>query len=82
MLESKYQKKIIDKYKKDGWYVINLIKTSVNGIPDILCLKEGEKPLFIEVKGKNGVLSKLQEFRIRELKNLGFDAFVSRNNEN
>lgn len=78
MLESKYQKKIIDKFKKKGYYVIRLIKTSTNGIPDILALKDGEKPIFIEVKAKKGVVSKLQEFRIKELRKFGFTAYVDR----
>ena len=78
MTEQQYQKKLIDRYSADGYYVIKLIKTNVNGIPDLLCLKNGEAPLFIEVKTKKGVISKLQEFRIKELKDRGFTAFVDR----
>lgn len=78
MTESKYQKNIIDHYESNGWYVIKLIKTNKNGIPDLLCLKFGRTPLFIEVKGSKGVVSKLQEYRINELKKLGFDTEVKR----
>jgi len=78
MTEQKYQKKIIEQYEKEGWYVIKLIKTNKNGIPDLLCLKSGEKPLFIEVKTEKGIVSALQEYRIKELNNLGFDAVVCR----
>ena len=78
MTEQQYQKKLIYRYSADGYYVIKLIKTNVNGIPDLLCLKTGEAPLFIEVKTKKGVISKLQEFRIKELKDRGFTAFVDR----
>ena len=76
MTEQQYQNKIIKAYKAKGWYVIKLIKTNINGIPDLLCLKDGEKPLFIEVKAENGVVSKLQDFRIDELISFGFDAIV------
>lgn len=77
MLEQAYQKKIIDKLESDGWYVINLIKTNKNGIPDLLAIKENEKPLFIECKKPKGVLSKLQEFRLKEISSKGFNACVS-----
>jgi Holliday junction resolvase len=79
--EAKLQKKIIDKLIKKGWYVLNLIKTNKNGIPDLLALKDGEKPFFIEVKAKNGKASKLQEFRIKELNGLGFKAIITKSLE-
>ena len=78
MTESKYQKKLIDKYSNEGWFVIKLIKTNLNGIPDLLCLKSGHEPKFIEVKAENGTVSKLQEFRLNQLKKLGFDAEVKK----
>jgi hypothetical protein len=76
MTEQQYQSKIIKEYESKGWYVLKLIKTNKNGIPDLLCLKDGLSPTFIEVKAANGVVSKLQEFRISELKKNGFNAFV------
>ena len=78
MTESKYQSKIIKEYESNGFYVIKLIKTNKNGICDLLCLKKGHEPIFIEVKAKKGVVSKLQEYRIKELKELGFTAFIER----
>ena len=78
MTESKYQKKLIDKYEKEGYYVLKLIKTNKNGIPDLLCLKSDEPAIFIEVKAKNGVESELQKFRVKELKKRGFIAFFDR----
>ena len=68
MNEQRYQKQIMDKLRSDGWYVIKLIKTNVNGIPDIVAFKKGQEPIFIEVKAKGGVTSKLQDFRIKELR--------------
>lgn len=78
MTERQIQKKIIDRYEALGWYVIKLIKTNKNGIPDLICLKENEKPLFIEVKTEKGVLSKLQEYRIKELTEKSFDVKILR----
>lgn len=67
MTEQQIQTKIIKRLKKDGWYVIKLIKTSVSGIPDLIAIKENET-FFIEVKKEDGKLSALQKVRIEELK--------------
>lgn len=75
MLESAIQKKIIDRLTKEGWYVIKLIKTNKNGIPDLLALKEGVS-WFIEVKQPKGVLSEIQKFRIQELRDKGFKVSI------
>lgn len=77
-MSSKHQTKTIKAMEKAGYYVINLIKTNKNGIPDLLCLKDGEKPQFIECKEANDTLKPLQEFRIEELNKLGFNAYVSK----
>ena len=66
ILESKRQAKIISKLTQEGWLCVKLIKTSVNGIPDLLCLKNGES-MFIEVKQPDGKLSELQKIRIEQL---------------
>jgi hypothetical protein len=75
ILESKRQSKIINQLAKEGWLCIKLIKTSKNGIPDLMCLKDG-KTVFIEVKQPNGKLSELQKVRIKELRNLGFECKI------
>ena len=74
MTESKYQSKIIKDLESKGWYVLKLISTNKVGIPDILALKDGEKPYFIEVKAKTGRLSEIQKYRLKELKELNFNA--------
>ena len=75
MLEQAIQKKISDRLKKEGWIVVKLIKTTMNGIPDIMALRNGEV-LFVEVKQPNGKLAPLQELRIQELRDQGFRAEV------
>jgi len=77
MSEAKYQSKLIKKYEAEGYYVLKLISTNKAGIPDLLALKPDDVK-FIEVKGSKTPVSKLQEYRIRELKNLGFDATIER----
>ena len=74
-MASKHQTDTIKKYERKGYFVINLIKTNKNGIPDLLALKKGEPPIFIECKEVNDKLSELQRYRIRELNRLGFTAY-------
>ena len=76
MSEKTFQKKIIDKYTKADWFVLKLMQTNKNGIPDVLCLKSGHPARFIEVKGSGGTVSDLQTYRIKELKGFKFDAGV------
>ena len=78
MTEQQIQKKIIDKYEKLGYYVIKLVRTNKNGIPDLIILKPNETPIFIEVKTDTGVTSELQKYRIKELNDFGFIAFVNK----
>ncbi len=61
--------------EEKGYLVVKLIKTSCNGIPDLMALKES-KVIFIEVKQPTGVLSELQKLRIKQLTDLGFDCKV------
>jgi len=75
MLEQAIQKKISDRLKKEGWIVVKLIKTTMNGIPDLMALRNGET-LFVEVKQPKGKLAPLQELRIQELRDQGFRAEV------
>jgi len=70
MTEQQIQTKIKKKLQAQGYFVTKLIKTSTNGIPDLLAIKDG-KATFIEVKRENGILSPLQEFRLSELKKYG-----------
>ena len=75
ILESKIQAKIINYYESKGYYVIKLIKTNKNGIPDLICLKDG-KAFFVEVKSEKGKVAPLQKFRHEELLKFGFETIV------
>ena len=78
MTEQQIQKKRIDQLEKDGYYVIKLIKTNKNGIPDLVALHPNGDVLFSEVKKPNGVVSKLQEYRLKELESYGFRTEIYR----
>lgn len=77
MKEQNYQKKISDNLTKEGYFVMNLIKTNKNGIPDLLALKHDEPAMYIECKTPKGKLSNIQVFRLNELSERGFNCFVS-----
>jgi len=72
MTEQKIQKKRIDQLEAEGYYVIKLIKTNKNGIPDIIAIPPDAPVLFSEVKTPKGRVSKIQEYRLKELKKYGF----------
>jgi hypothetical protein len=71
MTEQQIQSKKIKELESQGYYVIKLVKTNKNGIPDLLVLPKNSDAFFIEVKKEGGVLSKLQEYRINELNKHG-----------
>jgi Holliday junction resolvase len=73
--ESKLQSKIIHLLEADGWLVIKTIQLSKNGFPDIFAFRNS-KAIFIEVKSPNGKASELQKYRIEQLQNQGFTAFI------
>ncbi len=71
MTEQQIQAKKIKELESLGYYVIKLTLTNKNGIPDLIAIPKNCNVEFIEVKKPNGKLSKLQEYRIDELKKHG-----------
>lgn len=78
MTEQQIQSKRIKQLEQAGYYVIKLIKTNKNGIPDIVAIPPRSRVLFSEVKTPTGRLSKLQEFRLKELQEHGLRTEVFR----
>jgi Holliday junction resolvase len=76
--EQQIQSKLIKELEDKGYYVIKLVKTNKNGIPDLIAIPPGSDVEFIEVKRADGKLSKLQEYRIKELTKHGVKAIVHR----
>ena len=79
MTEQQIQSKVINLMESKGYYVLKLAKTNKAGIGDLLCLKKDEPPFFIEVKTDKGVVSPLQLFRQKELRELGFKSIIVKN---
>ncbi len=78
MTEQQIQAKRIKKFEEDGYYVIKLIKTNKNGIPDLIAIPRNSEVIFSEIKRKNGKVSALQEYRIQELNDHGIKTEIYR----
>lgn len=81
-LESARQEKIIKKYEAAGWYVIKLIQTNKNGIPDLLLHRIDPASgipvtMYIEAKRyQDQDARKLQKYRHKELKKHGIETLI------
>jgi|TARA_R110001606_G_scaffold388029_1_gene553119 Holliday junction resolvase len=71
MTEQAIQSKRIKQLEEEGYYVIKLVQTNKNGIPDLIAIPPDSEVLFSEVKRPTGKLSKLQEYRLKELEEHG-----------
>ena len=78
MREQQIQSKRIKELEEEGYYVIKLITTNKNGIPDLIAIPPNSDVIFVEVKQPTGILTKLQKFRIKELNNHGIKTEVYR----
>lgn len=78
MTEQQIQSKLIKELEAQGYYVIKLTKTNKNGIPDLLAIPKKSDVKFFEVKTKIGKVSKLQEYRHKELENYGISVEIYR----
>ena len=79
--ESSYQKTLIKQFESEGYLVLKLIQVQKAGYPDLLLMKPNGEIRFVEVKAKRGRLSKIQKYRIDELKRLGFDVEVAKSED-
>ena len=75
-MASKQQTKLIKKWQSKGYFVINLVKVTPIGLPDLIALKPN-KVIFIESKEKWDRLSTLQETRLKMLIKIGFECYVN-----
>ena len=78
MTEQQIQSKRIKELEDEGYYVIKLIQTNKNGIPDLIAIPPKSDVEFIEVKKPGGKVSKLQEYRIKELQDHGVKVTIHR----
>jgi Holliday junction resolvase len=78
MTEQQIQSRRIKELESQGYYVIKLVKTNKNGIPDLIAIPPNSNVLFSEIKRPSGKVSKLQEYRLKELEDYGFNTEIYR----
>jgi hypothetical protein len=78
MTEQQIQAKRIKQLESEGYYVLKLVKTNNNGIPDLLAIPPNADVIFSEVKTPKGKVSELQKYRLKELEKYGFNTEVFR----
>jgi Holliday junction resolvase len=66
MKESQLQTQIKNRLSKHGWLVVKIISSSMNGIPDLMCIRKGVV-MFLEIKTDVGVVAPLQEYVMKVL---------------
>lgn len=76
MSEAKIQAAIIKNLDRDGYFVVKLIQTNKNGIPDLMAIRNGVVS-FVEVKAGANKPTDLQLYRHKELIKSGCDVFVT-----
>jgi hypothetical protein len=79
MREQQIQTKRIKQLESEGYYVIKLIRTNKNGIPDLIAIPKGADVLFSEIKTPKGRLSEIQKYRIAELEKHGLKTEIYKN---
>lgn len=76
MLESAIQTKIKTTLEKHGWLVNKMIQTSLNGWPDLECIKN-RRIVYIEVKQPGKKPTDLQLYRHRQLRDHGMEVITA-----
>lgn len=76
MTEQQVQSKKIKELESQGYYVIKLVRTNKNGIPDLIAIPPNSGVIFVEAKRKGKEAAPLQEYRMRELKKHGIESHV------
>ena len=70
MTEKEIERRMCEMVRKHGGLTYKLVGL-VNGLPDRLLIAPGGKIIFVELKTGKGRLSKIQIFRINEIKHMG-----------
>lgn len=74
-LEREIQRKIVERYTRNGYLVVKIGLCNIPGFPDLMVLRGG-KASFIEVKRPGCKPRPLQEYRHKHLRSLGFEVLV------
>lgn len=73
MQEAKIENYLKKQAESIGGKAYKFVSPGVSGVPDRIVLLPGGRIFFIELKAPDKKLKKLQEYRAKELRTLGFD---------
>ena len=76
MRERAIERKLIQAVRRSGGLALKFVSPGFNGVPDRLMLFDGGKAAFAEVKAPGEKPRQLQEYRMEQLRQLGFKVFV------
>lgn len=76
MLEKAIEQQLVKEVKRRDGLCLKMNTHTMDGIPDRIVLMSYGKIGFVEVKQKGKKPRVLQEFRIKQLKSLGFKVYV------
>lgn len=76
-LESEIQAKCVKYAIEQGWIVLKIISSNMNGISDLILFKDGTT-IFIEIKGPTTKIQPLQLYRQKQLRANGFKYEICR----
>lgn len=78
ILETEIEQKLVALTKRYGGRCLKWVCPGWSGVPDRLLLLPGGRIMFVELKRPKGVLAKRQEWWRNEIRRLGFEAYVVR----
>jgi hypothetical protein len=73
--EKSIERYLVKKVNELNGKIYKLESCQLNGLPDRMTLYKGQC-IFVELKKPNGKLSRLQEHRIKQIKEQGFKCLV------
>ena len=76
MRESTIEKKLVAAVRARGGMAAKFVSPGMNGMPDRLVLLPGGRMGFVELKAPGKKPQLVQELRMRQLRRLGFKAYV------
>lgn len=73
MEENRVERRLKTQIEKIGGRALKFISPGVTGVPDRIVLLPGGRIIFVELKAPGKKLRKIQEYRAKELRALGFE---------
>lgn len=72
MEENRVERRLKTQVEKIGGKAYKWVSPGVTGVPDRIVLLPGGRIIFVELKAPGKKLRKIQEYRSKELRKLGF----------